>query len=117
MTAETKAELSEIGIDLESALKRFLNNEALLEKFFKKFLQDPNYQALLSAVEAGNCEDAFRAGHSLKGVAGNLSLQPLFECTRTQVDFFRNGDFENGAAMMPEVTRLYNEITAALEKI
>lgn len=117
MTAEIKAELSEIGINLEDAMKRFLNNEELLEKFLKKFLQDANYHSLLSAVEAGDCEAAFRAGHSLKGVAGNLSLQPLFECTRKQVEFFRNGDFENGAAMMPEVTRLYDEITAALEKI
>ncbi|MCM1568646.1 MAG: Hpt domain-containing protein [Roseburia sp.] len=117
MTAQVKEELVGIGIDLEGAMNRFLNNEALLEKFLKKFLQDPNYNALLSAVESGSCEDAFRAGHTLKGVTGNLSLQPLYECVRVQVEYFRSGDFEKGAAMMPEVTRLYHEIIAALEKI
>ena len=34
------------GFDPKEALERFMNNQALLEKFLGKFLEDPTYSAL-----------------------------------------------------------------------
>ena len=40
MTDLQKSQLIAAGIDIDDALPRFMGNEALLERFLKKFLQD-----------------------------------------------------------------------------
>lgn len=56
-----------------------MGNEALLERFLKKFPQDENYQKLCAAMEASDWEAALTAAHTLKGICGNLSIAPLFD--------------------------------------
>ena len=41
MELEKRKHLEAAGIDVQSALERFMNNEMLLERFLKKFLDDP----------------------------------------------------------------------------
>ena len=116
MTDEAKQELLNAGVDLEGAMERFLHNEAMYEKFLKKFLADPNYQELMTAVANKDCNKAFTASHTLKGVCGNLALQGLFHAIRDQVECFRSENFEEGAAMMPAVTAEYDKIVATIKK-
>ena len=42
MDQEKRKDLEAAGIDVQSALERFMDNEMLLERFLKKFLDDPN---------------------------------------------------------------------------
>lgn len=116
MTDEAKQELLNAGVDLEGAMERFLHNEAMYEKFLKKFLADPNYQELVAAVEEKDCNRAFTASHTLKGVCGNLALQGLFFAIRDQVECFRSGKFEEGASMMPAVIEEYDKIVSMIKK-
>lgn len=75
--------LKEYGFDFDEALDRFMNNQLLLEKFLGKFVQDPTYDQLCGAMEKRDSEEAFRAVHTLKGVAGNLALHGLYDaCCR-----------------------------------
>ena len=46
MDALKKERLAAAGIDVDGALERFMGNDALLERFLKKFLADGNYAAL-----------------------------------------------------------------------
>lgn len=116
MTEEAKQKLLDAGVDLEGAMERFLHNEAMYEKFLKKFLTDPNYQELLTAVEEKDCNKAFTASHTLKGVCGNLALQGLYHTIRDQVECFRSENFAAGAAMMPAVTEEYEKVVAMISK-
>lgn len=117
MTDEVRSRLVEAGVDVDSVMERFMNNDALLERFMRKFKNDPNYRQLLDAVKERDNDKAFTASHTLKGVAGNLSLSALQSQVSVQCDLFRGGDFEGGAALMDKVTEEYERITAAIDKV
>jgi hypothetical protein len=117
MTDEIRDKLKDAGVDVESVMERFMNNEALLERFMRKFKNDPNYQELLDAVARKDNEGAFTAAHTLKGVSGNLSLIELQKTVSDQCECFRAGDFSSGVAMMPQVTEEYQRIVTAINTI
>ena len=72
-------QLKESGVDYDGTMSRFLNNEGMLCKFLKKFLDDANYTQLLETVVNKDYELAFRCAHTLKGVAANLGLESVRE--------------------------------------
>lgn len=117
MTDEVRSQLVAAGVDVNSVMERFMNNDALLERFMRKFKTDPNYQQLLEAVQAKDNDKAFTAAHTLKGVAGNLSLADLLSQVSTQCELFRGGNFAEGEALMDKVTEAYERVQAALDKI
>ncbi len=117
MTDEIRNQLTAAGVDVNSLLERFMNNDALLERFMKKFKNDPNYAELLDAVDKKDNDRAFAASHTLKGVSGNLSLIALQTQVSEQCEKFRAGDFDAGAALMPKVTEEYERVTAAIDVV
>ena len=117
MTDAMKQELMGIGVDLNEVMERFMGNEALLERFLKKFPLDENFRKMEEAVATGDCQGAFTACHTLKGVTGNLSLKSLFDLVKIQVEFFRAGDFEKGAEMMPRIKEVYDQICDTIARI
>lgn len=112
-----REKLLDAGVNIETAMERFMNNEKLLEKFLKKFPQDPNYEELLVAVAEKRYEDAFKAAHTLKGVCGNLSLESLYENVCTVVELLRNGEGEEIETALPNVKAEYERVVAILETI
>lgn len=106
--------LKENGVDVDGALERFMNNAAMYKKFLKKFENDPNYEALKSAIEEKDTQKAFTAAHTLKGVCSNLSLTPLFNAVAKQTEYFREDKFEEGAALMPQVDEAYKNMIALI---
>lgn len=117
MTAEEKQKLENGGINVDEAMQRFMNNEKLLERFLKKFKPDPSYGNLVEAMEAKDCEKAFEAAHTLKGISGNLALSELHDLVSEQTDYLRGKDFETAEAMMPRVTKVYEKILKIIEEV
>lgn len=110
MTTEYKETLISAGVDLEDALHRFMDNEYLLELMLKKFPADQSFIGIQTALENENCEEAFRAAHTLKGVAGNLSFIKLFTAICEQVEALRNNDLARAKQLMPSVSDAYEKI-------
>ena len=88
--------LKSFGADVESGLGRCMNNEAFYLRLVEKSLSDPSYDRLKDAIAANDLDAAFEAAHALKGVAGNLSITPVFDAVseitellraRTQTDY------------------------------
>ena len=50
MDLQKRERLCKAGIDVDGALARFMNNEALLLKFLFRFPADPNFAALEQAL-------------------------------------------------------------------
>ena len=109
-----KKRLSEANINVDSALERFMGNEALFERFLNKFVTDENYKKLTEAIAANDKEAALTASHTLKGVSGNLSMTVLFSLLTCQVESFRAGDWQGAVDMMPDITKAYNDIIKAI---
>lgn len=116
MDQEKRKGLEAAGIDVQSALERFMNNETLLERFLKKFLDDPNYGKLKAAQTAGDLEAAVAAAHSLKGVCGNLSMTELFGLLTRQVGLLRAEDWAGAMELMPAIDGAYERICRAIRE-
>ena len=114
MDSSRKAALTEAGINVDDALERFMGNEMLLERFWKKFGTDKSFADLLDSVSRGDRETALRAAHTLKGVSGSLGFTALQHASQRTVDLIRAGDWEGAVGSVPEVKRLYAGICSAL---
>ena len=68
-----------------------LRSDRLVQKFVIKYLDDPSFDTLCSAMEGKNYEEAFRAAHTIKGVCQNLSFTKLFESSSQLSDALRHG--------------------------
>ena len=108
--------LMDAGIDAESALNRMMGSEALLERLFRRFLEDGNFSALSAAIEAGDREGALTASHTLKGMCGNLSMDRLYSLFSGQVDLMRAGDWEAAVNLMPRIREAYDEAVSAVKR-
>ena len=67
-----------VGGDYNATLSR-LPSEALVKKFILKYPGDPSFAQLKDALAAQDWELAFRASHTLKGVAQNLGVDRLYK--------------------------------------
>ena len=108
--------LMDAGIDAESALNRMMGSEALLERLFRRFLEDGNFSALSAAIEAGDREGALTASHTLKGMCGNLSMDRLYSLFSGQVDLMRAGDWEEAVNLMSRIREAYDEAVSAVKR-
>ena len=68
-----------IYLNEADALKRLGGNKNLYLKLLKSFLGDGSYRNLCQYIADGDRENAKMAAHTLKGLAGNLSLVALSE--------------------------------------
>lgn len=106
--------LKQVGINTDSAVERFMGNEALYTKMLKKFLDDHTYEKLVEAVAQGNGKEALEASHTLKGICGNLSIENLFDMFTNQVVLMRADKWDEAYAMMTEITEAYTNVTETL---
>jgi HPt (histidine-containing phosphotransfer) domain-containing protein len=68
-----------IYVDVEEGSKRVMNNTKLYVRLLTKFKDDHNLKDLEAALAAGEMEKAQAFAHTIKGLAGNLSLTELFK--------------------------------------
>lgn len=86
--------LSLHGMNAKDAMSRFMGDEELFELCFKQFSHDKGFERLENALAAGDYDSAFKAAHSLKGVAGNLGLESLFELLSELVETLRRKEYD-----------------------
>ncbi len=75
-----------------------LRSDDRIEKFLTRFLDDGTFSALEKAVESSSAEEAFRAAHTLKGIALNLSLTGLFTAASNLTEALRGKTEISGEA-------------------
>ena len=63
-----------IDENYENVSSRMMGNQKLVEKFVRKFLEDPTYKQIKESVEKMDYDEILRATHTMKGVASNLEF-------------------------------------------
>ncbi|MBQ3890871.1 MAG: Hpt domain-containing protein [Lachnospiraceae bacterium] len=81
----------EIGGDYEGVFER-IGSEALIVKYLRKFKDSDMLGQFYKSVDAGDCKEAFRHMHSLKGLCLNLGFTKLFESVDELCEELRNKD-------------------------
>ena len=114
---EKKAALTAAGIDVDSVMQRFMGSERLTEKFMKRFADDETFSQLEKAIAEGDSDGAFRAAHTLKGVAGNLGMTELFDRTSEMTERFRAHDMTGAAEDLAALRTVYERILQAVSAL
>ena len=97
-----------------------LPSQQLVEKFARKFLDDQTYADLTAAMASCDHDVAFRAAHTLKGVAANLSFTRLRESASALTELLRapaDTIPPEAAPMLEAVTRDYDATVAAIRNL
>lgn len=63
-----------IDENYENVSSRMMGNQKLVEKFVRKFLEDPTYKQIKESVEKMDYDEILRATHTMKGIARILNL-------------------------------------------
>ncbi|MDR0986312.1 MAG: Hpt domain-containing protein [Ruminococcus sp.] len=125
MQSEFITALTDVGVDVKSALSRMLNKEEMYKKFLRKFREDTNILSLKDVIEstdnftAEQCEQIFHYAHTVKGVAGNLGLTAVYNESSYISEATRNGIADAADLKAHFVTLLddYNKLIAVLDKV
>lgn len=117
MEEEWKKSLEKLGVNFETGLARFVGNEKLFLDFLKKFPKDKSFENMMSEIQNSNSQEAFKAAHTLKGVAGNLSLDGFYQVLVPMVEDLRLGQLESAKEKSQEVSKKYNELVDFLNTL
>ncbi|MCR4777501.1 MAG: Hpt domain-containing protein [Lachnospiraceae bacterium] len=90
---EVLNKLAAEGVDLDTTLHRFLDSKDMYAKFLKKFLNDTNYDQMQKDCEEKDYDKLLESSHALKGLTGNLGLDPMFKKLSDMVADIRAKDY------------------------
>lgn len=105
-----------VGGSAAATLKR-LGSETMARRFLGMFAEDESFAALETALRAGDAESAFRAAHTMKGVAANLGLTRLQEASSALTEALRGGTLDGADGLFPPVAESYRQVRGALEEL
>ncbi|MEG2199653.1 MAG: Hpt domain-containing protein [Anaerovorax sp.] len=102
--------LKEYGGDVTGIKDRFLNDMDLYKKCLVVFLEDPSFEKLSEALLETDYAKAFEYAHTLKGVAGNMGLTPIYQVICNMVEALRKNEYSG-------LQDDYQELMYQLEKV
>ena len=70
------------GLDVKKGLSIVSNNKTVYAKLLKSFANNAFCEQLVDAIHGGDMDQVRQKAHSLKGVAGNMHMDELFELSR-----------------------------------
>ena len=101
--------------DYKDVVSRLMTDERI-KKFLIKFLSDPSFSNLNTAMENKNLEEAFLAAHTLKGIAKNLSITSLSYSATNLTEALR-GRTDYGADLDELFRKVKKDYTLAVASI
>lgn len=97
-------------------VKQRLRSEKLIDKFVRKFLDDPSFVQYEAALQAKDDRSAFMALHTLKGVSQNLGMESLYEAVKEDCELFRSGWSDEAAANADALRAVYDTTCQAIRE-
>lgn len=116
MNDELKQELCSWGIDWPDVSARFMGNDDLVIKFMLKFADDQSMEELTAALANGDTENAFKAIHTLKGVAGNLGMSVIHDDVCALTEILRVGSLDGAKEKYDRIKIKYDELIEIIAK-
>ena len=106
-----------VGSNVDDVVCRLGGNEDFVNRFLKKFSDDNCFSDLLASLEKDDAQSAFRAVHTLKGVAVNLGIQSLFVKASEVTELLRAGKLEDGKKALPGLQEEYFRVRSLIEEV
>ncbi len=109
-------ELKNLGVNVGDAMQRFMGNEKLFLKMIAKLPRSVREIDLKPDFDAGNSEQVTRDAHTIKGVMGNLSVEPLYKAYTEIVNLLRAGKPEEARSILTDILPLQEKILTYIEE-
>lgn len=106
-----------IDENYENVSSRMMGNQKLVEKFVRKFLEDPTYKQIKESVEKMDYDEILRATHTMKGIASNLEFTQLQQKSAKAVDMIRAGEKETVLPVIDEIEKEYQKVVDAIQEL
>lgn len=106
-------------INIEESLERFGGMKDLYDELAIMFLNDQSYsnELLLSLLNKNDKDKAASLVHKLKGVAGTLGLEQLFDASKALNDFLHNKIEGNEKELVDAVISTYDITVKKLKEL
>ncbi len=101
--------------NLEDVRMRLLSDDRIA-RFVGIFTQDPTYSELTAALETGDMAAAFRAAHTMKGLASNLGFTRLLDAADDLTEALRP-DASGNPSSPDEVGALASRVAEAYDQV
>ena len=97
----------EVPLDLPEALDRFANDEGITMQVCREFLKSipGRLDGLRKAYDEKNIPEFFRLVHNLKGIAANLSANPLMRQMQNLEEFGARDEIDGIPTLLVQVER------------
>ncbi len=105
-----------IGGDYKGVMSRLMKEERVL-KYVRKFLNDASFETLNTKIAEGDYEEAFRAAHTIKGVASNLGFSKLLDSSHELTEELRGGNAPKGTDNLERVRTDYTQTIEAIKSL
>ena len=109
----TLDDLIAYGANVDEGMERCMNNEDFYLRLVGSVKDEQGFEALTTALGAGDLDAAFEAAHALKGVLANLALTPLCEVASEITELLRartEMDYSERLAGILEQQRILKEM-------
>lgn len=108
----TIEKLKAFGADTETALARCMNKEDFYIKLLGMGLNEPRFEQLGTALDAKDYGKAFELCHALKGVIGNLALEPLYKEICEMTELLRAKTDTDYSSLYKKIMNMRSELLA-----
>ena len=105
-----------VGADYADVIRR-LGSEETARYFALKFLNDGTFSQVESALNAGDGETAFRAAHTLKGIALNLGFDSLYKADFDLTEKLRGRSTDGCEEFFAATKKAYESLYEDLKKV
>ncbi len=104
------------GINIQSALSRLGNNKELYKRLLIQFFENNKNKnrQIQKAIEEGNFTKAREILHALKGVAGNMGAEELFQVARDLEIGLKNENIAQIQTLLPFFNAAFNRVFNSL---
>ena len=105
-----------LGEDYDSVLQRLECEEENVEPAIREFLFDKHFAEFSDAMKEHSVEKAFRAAHTMKGIAANLGFEKFRSVFSEITEYLRKGDYDSAQKLLVTVGKEYIRIIRALKR-
>lgn len=109
-------EMRALGVNVDEAMMRMNNNEALYEKVLVKFKDMLKNSTAALDSDASQCDELIEVTHAIKGASGNLSVVPIYQAYSQIVNLLRAGDMQQARKQIKEIRPIQEKIISVIEK-
>ncbi len=108
-------ELKKLGVDTENGIFRLMNNEELYKRMLISFAKMVKEARVTADFDDGAYDKEIERFHALKGAAGNLSVEPLYNAYTEIVRLLREGNIAGAKTAITEILPIQHKITECIE--